>query len=202
MRRTALTRVGIGAMAVAVLVAGANALFGAAPTTRVMSSASSTSSTHAETFSVAPASARETPTSIGASAAAPLSPALVAGTRMVPVLEPGRTEWRDGRFAERTGDSVVVHFDTPVFRTRRRDKFEQGVRATLPLVFGAVADSMLADVPAGTLGGTADLLADLPGRGVRLPARYGWAIRLWPGVRPGQDGPLVVTYRVSVEAVR
>jgi hypothetical protein len=37
---------------------------------------------------------------------------------------------------------------------------------------------------------------------VRLPARYGWAIRLWPGVRPGQDGPLVVTYRVSVEAVR
>jgi hypothetical protein len=110
----------------------------------------------------------------------------------------GRTELRDGLVAVRSGDTVAVHFDTPATRTRRFDKFERIVRETLPQVYGAVADSVLARVPAGQLARSGDLLTELPERGVHLPTGDGGTLALWPETRPGRDGPLVVTYRATL----
>lgn len=115
-----------------------------------------------------------------------------------PVIREGRTDLPDGLFAERSGDDVFVSFDTPGHRTRRRDKFESVVRRTLPLVYGARVDSLLATIPPGGIVGSADLLDELPERGVHLRLADGWTLDLWPETRPGQDGPLVVRYRTRV----
>lgn len=102
-------------------------------------------------------------------------------------------------YVVRRGDSVTVWFDGVMTRTRRADKFERIVRATLPEVYGAVADSLLAHVRPGTLVGGANLVTELPVRGLRLPSAAGGAgLTLWPETRPGRDGPLVVAYRVTV----
>lgn len=111
----------------------------------------------------------------------------------------GRTELGDGLFALRLGDTVEVHFDTPTTRTRRRDKFERIVRRTLPIAFGEIADSALARVGAGTLVSGGDLLAELPAHGLRFPAGSGVRFAIYPITRPGQDGPLVVLYRATIE---
>ncbi|HEU4564097.1 MAG TPA: hypothetical protein VFS05_05600 [Gemmatimonadaceae bacterium] len=120
----------------------------------------------------------------------------------VPALAPripeGRTALGDGVEAVREGDTVAVHFDTPLTRTRRRDKFEHIVRSTLPRVYGPVVDSALGRMPAGSLTSGGDLLTELPVRGVRVPLADGSALTLWPATRPGQDGPLVVTYLATV----
>ena len=71
------------------------------------------------------------------------------------------------------------------------------VHLTLPEVYGALADSALAALPEGQLGEAGDLLTELPRRGVTLPAQDGWVLTLWPTTRPGQDGPLVTSYRVT-----
>jgi hypothetical protein len=110
----------------------------------------------------------------------------------------GRTGLRDSMYVERDGDSVVVHFDTELGRTRRRDKFEVTVRATLPVLYGAAMDSMLATLPEGAITGGRDLVSEVAVRGVRLPAPAGGALELWPVTRPGRDGPLVVGYRARV----
>ena len=114
------------------------------------------------------------------------------------VIAEGRTALRAGVVAIRTGDTVAVHFDTPATRTRRMDKFERIVRETLPAVYGALADSALGTVPAGTLARGGDLLTELPTRGVRLRTAGGATLALWPATRPGRDGPLVVTYRATL----
>jgi hypothetical protein len=115
------------------------------------------------------------------------------------IVTEGMTRIGDSLVAVRRGEVVSVHFDTPGLRTRRADKFEQIVRATLPAVYGPLADSLLARYPIAPLvlraGG---LLPDLPARGLRLPLGMGWVLALWPETRPGQDGPLVVTYRATV----
>jgi hypothetical protein len=116
------------------------------------------------------------------------------------VIAQGRTELHDGIYVVHTGDSIVVRFDAPLTRTRRRDKFEQIVRTTLPAVYGATADSLLAHLPAGQLLPDADLLVEMPFRGVPLPTRDGLSLTLWPETRPGQDGPLVVAYHVTSRA--
>lgn len=116
---------------------------------------------------------------------------------VTPVIPEGRDDLDGAIYAVRVGDTVFVHFDTPVTRTRRPEKFERTVRQTLPAVYGPVADSMLAAVPDGALTAGGDLLADLPTRGIRLTAPSGTALTLWPQTRPGEDGPLVVTYRVT-----
>src|SRR5205823_1353845 len=46
------------------------------------------------------------------------------------ILPQGRTDLPDSLFAVRSGDTVVVHFDTSPARTRRGDKFERIVRQT------------------------------------------------------------------------
>jgi hypothetical protein len=112
----------------------------------------------------------------------------------VPVIAEGRTDLPDGVYALRAGGNIEVHFDTPEARTRRADKFERLVRTTLPLIYGAIADSMLAKVPQGMVN-PKELLTELPARGVQLPIGGGWTLAVHPETRPGQEGPLVVTYR-------
>jgi hypothetical protein len=139
----------------------------------------------------------ETPSS---AAAATFAPTAGAAERAAPtpIVAEGRTELRDGIVAVRTGDTVAVHFDTPMTRTRRPEKFERIVRATLPEVFGTMADSALAATPAGRIASAGDLLTELPVRGVQLRTGDGDTLTLWPETRPGRDGPLVVTYRAAV----
>lgn len=141
------------------------------------------------------AAAAATPTSSATTptAAAPQT----APPTVTPVIPEGRHDIDSAIFAERVGDTVVVHFDTPMTRTRMPEKFEHTVRLSLPAVYGPVGDSMLAAVPQGTLTSGGDLLKDLPTRGIRLTAPNGAAVMLWPETRPGEDGPLVVTYRVA-----
>ena len=117
---------------------------------------------------------------------------------VAPVIGEGRSELRDSLFALRDGANVEVHFDRPMARTRRADKFERIVRATLPQVYGASADSILGRIREGEIAGAGDLLNDLPQRGLHWPVGNGMTMSLYPVTRPGQDGPLVVTYRVSV----
>ena len=131
--------------------------------------------------------------------AAPISPASVAWQAPVPlIVHEGRTTLPDSLVAERGGDSVSVDFDTPAARTRRRDKFEGVIRRTLPLVYGAPVDSLLRAIPAGGIVGDADLLEELPTRGIHLKVADGWTLDLWPETRAGQDGPLVVGYRARI----
>ena len=128
-----------------------------------------------------------------AAASAPAAPLIR------PVIPIGRTDLPDSLYAERRGDTVVVHFDTSPARTRRADKFETIVRQTLRSVYGAVADTLLATVPAGSLVMPNELVTTLPSRGIRLGSAGGARIQLWPETRPGRDGPLVVAYRTVVE---
>jgi hypothetical protein len=116
-----------------------------------------------------------------------------------PIIGFGRTDLPDSVYAERMGDTVVVHFDTSPARTRRADKFERIVRGTLRAVYGPLADTLLATVPDGRLAAPNELLNALPARGIHLAGANGRRIGLWPQTRPGRDGPLVVAYRTIVE---
>lgn len=114
------------------------------------------------------------------------------------VIPEGRTELDGGMFAVRNADTIKVHFDTELGRTRRPEKFERIVRSTLPELYGPAVDSLLAAIPAGGLTREGDLVNELPARGVRLALGAGWSLALWPETRPGRDGPIVVTYRALV----
>jgi hypothetical protein len=131
----------------------------------------------------------------------PAPPATQSTPRpLAPLVAPGRTEVGDGLYIERAGETVTVHFDTPTTRTRRRDKFESVVRRTLPEVYGSAAEAILSSIPEGTLVDPTIMVTDIAerGRGVRLDSGDGWKFSLWPETRPGEDGPLVVSYRVAV----
>lgn len=129
------------------------------------------------------------------------TPSVVSGTApaTTPAVPVGRTPLSGGVFAERMGDTVVVHFDTPGARTRRSDKFERVVRETLPVVLGDAGRSAVEQLPPGKLVPAGQLIAMLDSGPLHLPVGDGRAIRMTPGARPGQDGPLVVTYRVVIE---
>jgi len=103
----------------------------------------------------------------------------------------------EGMYATREGETIRVHFDTELGRTRRPAKFEQIVRATLPAVFGPAADSLLSQLPSGRIASRGDLLVDLPARGVELRHADGRTLTVWPETRAGRDGPIVVAYRVA-----
>jgi hypothetical protein len=138
-----------------------------------------------------PARVASVPAAIAAAPAVPQPPVAL-------IVREGRTELPDDVIFERGGDSVIVDFDTPATRTRRRDKFEAVVRRTLPMLYGARVDSVLRTIPDGGLAAGADLLTELPKRGVHLGVGGGWTLDLWPQTRPGQDGPLVVSYWARV----
>lgn len=143
-----------------------------------------------------PAAAIATPPK--ASAGTPARHDLGSTHTLTLAVPPGRTELRDSMYVERDADSAVVHFDTEMGRTRRRDKFEATVRATLPALYGARADSILAALPDGAITEGQDLVTELAARGVRLAIPAGGALELRPVTRPGRDGPLVVGYRARV----
>jgi len=115
-----------------------------------------------------------------------------------PVLPQGQSSLPQGPTAVRTDSLVTVSFDTPMIRTRIPAKFERLVRSTLPAVYGRSIDSVLSKIPEGGIARQGDLVSELPTRGVRIPVNSDWAIAVYPETRPGQDGPLVVRYRVSV----
>ena len=117
---------------------------------------------------------------------------------MKPIVAEGRTTLSDGLVAVRTGDTVTVQFDSPKMRTRQPEKFEQLVRATLPAIFGAAADSLLETIAAGNLIRGLDLAGAVPAHSIYLPLAAGWNLALWPETRPGRDGPLIVTYRAAL----
>jgi hypothetical protein len=152
------------------------------------------------------AGANNAPSSVATVAAAGTiaAPAAVdssihATARLGPIVGHGRTDLADSLFATRSGDTVVVHFDTSPARTRRADKFESVVRQTLKAVYGPIADSVLATVPTGKLVAPNELLTTLPSRGIHLAGPHGVRIVLWPETRAGRDGPLAVAYRAVVE---
>lgn len=138
------------------------------------------------------------PRAVGTSAAI-AGPGINGATPpLVPILAHGETTLSQGITATRSDSSVMVLFDVDGLRTRRRDKFEKLVRATLPAVYGRRADSLLAGMPDGAIAAQGDLLTELPSRGVHLALNDGWKLTLFPETRPGRDGPLVVRYRVAV----
>jgi len=154
--------------------------------------------------SVVAAAAPTTP-SASTPAASPATPPLAASRAMSGGIRPvqpripeGRTELRDSMFVVRSGDGVTVHFDTRDLRTRRAEKFESIVRSTLPRLYGPSVDSVLATIPVGQLVVGADLLTELPTRGVFVRVGDGSTIGIWPETRAGQDGPLVVNYRATL----
>lgn len=127
------------------------------------------------------------------------APALGPAPAPLSIIVPmGRSDAPDSLILERTGDSIVVDFDTDAARTRRRDKFESIVRQTLRLVYGPGVDAALAAVPAGTLVGGGDLLTELPTRGIHVKLSDGWTLDVFPETRPGRDGPLVGSYRTRL----
>ena len=117
---------------------------------------------------------------------------------LVPVVPVGETPLPDGLTARRADSTVTLSFDTPLSRTRIPERFEQFVRATLPIIYGPSVNSVLAKLPQGEIARQGNLLSQLPSRGVLIPIGTAWAIRLFPETRLGRDGPLVIRYRVSV----
>jgi hypothetical protein len=131
----------------------------------------------------------------------PALPSSPASTPLAPAIGLGETTLPEGVLAQRVDSTVTVSFDAPMMRTRMPEKFERFLRASLGEVYGAAADSALARVPAGSIATSqASLLYDLPTRGIHIPLAGGWQIAVYPEIRPGADGPLVVRYRATVVA--
>lgn len=124
---------------------------------------------------------------------------IAATPPITPVVPVGESSLREGVSAVRADSVVLLTFDTPMMRTRIPEKFEHFVRTTLPRIYGPVADSALARVPEGSLARSQrELLYELPNRGMHIPLRDGRSIALFPETRPGDDGPLVIRYKVFV----
>ena len=118
----------------------------------------------------------------------------------LPIVPVGASTLRDGPTVVRADSVVTLSFDIPLIRTRIPAKFEHLVRTTLPAIYGRGVDTVLSKIAEGDIARQGDLLSELPKRGVRIPVNAAWMIALFPETRPGQDGPLVVRYRVSVVA--
>ena len=179
-RRRTITKLIIGVAGItaasSVGVLGATALMGAHRATR-----------GADRFSVAPA---------GEVASPPIRTSKrVVAKPLLPVIAPGTTALDGGLIAVRSDSDVTLLFDQPMARTRIPEKFERFVRATLPALYGAAVDSVLRRIPDGALAEQGDLLTELPQRGMRIMSA-GWRLTVYPATRPGQDGPLVVRYRI------
>jgi hypothetical protein len=130
------------------------------------------------------------------SGTAAVEPAPPAG--FVPVIRVGETSLQYGVTAVRSDSGIVVLFDTPELRTRMPEKFERFLRWSLPQLYGAQVDSLLARIPLGRLVAQGNLLYELPTLGIHTPIDSVWHLDIYPEIRPGQDGPLVVRYRASV----
>jgi len=133
--------------------------------------------------------------------AVPASPAVAkvaSEAPFAPVLAEGQTVLPRGIIAVRNDSVVTLSFDEPMTRTRIPEKFEQLLRTTLPKVYGPAIDTVLSKLPSGNLSNQGNLVSELPTRGIRVPVKDAWTLAVYPETRPGQDGPLVVRYRVMV----
>lgn len=131
--------------------------------------------------------------------ASDVAPAASAPAAPSPSIEEGVSTLKGGLEVVRHGDTVVVSFDTPEGRTRRADKFERLLRRTLPMVYGRFADSLLTAQSTRLVTDPAALVNELPRNGLVVGAAGGWRLIVWPETRPGQDGPLVVRYRATLD---
>lgn len=133
---------------------------------------------------------------------APTTPVAPSASAAVPPVTPtigvGVTALGGGATATRSDTAVLVAFDTPELRTRTPEKFERFLRTTLAQIYGRQVETQLASIPLGKITAQGNLLYELPTRGIRLPAEAGWHLEVFPEIRPGDEGPLVVRYRVSV----
>jgi hypothetical protein len=118
---------------------------------------------------------------------------------VLPKIAMGQTMLGDSVVAVRTDSNVTLMFDKPMTRTRIPDKFERFLRRTLGEVYGSQVETVLAGLPEGALI-QGDLVNELPARGIHVPMSNDWKLSIYPETRPGQDGPLVVRYRVAVTA--
>jgi len=132
----------------------------------------------------------------GPTVAAPVTSPVSAALK--PLVPEGTTTLAGGITATRHDSVVVLSFDFAGARTRIPERFERLVRATLPTVYGARADSAIRAIPDGGIARQGDLFTELTERGVRIPLGSGGEIALYPISRPGHDGPLVTQYRVTV----
>jgi hypothetical protein len=153
--------------------------------------------------SIVPQGAQLPSTTAGATpkpsvAPAPSAAAAASDAILPPTIKAGDTPLGNGVVATRADSGVFVAFDTPELRTRTPEKFEAFLRATLGQIYGARMDSALAKVPAGRIVGQGDLLFELPTRGIQLAIQPGWHLEVFPEIRPGRDGPLVIRYRAFV----
>ena len=146
--------------------------------------------------SASTAAAVTTPAAVAAETPAAPKPS----SPVSPILPVGNSTLADGVGAFRSDSGVTLSFDMPMTRTRRAEKFEQFVRATLPAIYGPKIDSALAKMPAGSLAHQGDLTSELPTRGVRIPVDSAWDVLVYPETRKGVDGPLVVRYRAVTTA--
>src|SRR5262245_49590139 len=83
-----------------------------------------------------------------------------------PVLPEGTTTLPSGMTATRHDSVVILSFDFAGARTRIPERFERLVRATLPSLYGARADSAVRAIPEGGIARQGDLFKELTERGV------------------------------------
>ena len=152
----------------------------------------------AKAMTPAPTTAQQGVTMSAAPATTPVTAAPVTPAPVSPLVPQGQSNLPDSLLATRADSVITVSFDRTMIRTRNPWKFERLVRSTLPALYGPLADSALARIPEGGLVRQGDLINELPTRGMRIPVAPGWTFTLFPITRPGQDGPLVTQYRVSV----
>lgn len=152
----------------------------------------------AKAMAAAPSTAQQGVTTPAAPAPAPATTTPVTPAPVSPLVPQGQSSLPDSLLATRADSVITVSFDRTMIRTRNPWKFERLVRSTLPALYGPLADSALARIPEGGLVRQGDLINELPTRGMRIPVAPGWTFTLFPITRPGQDGPLVTQYRVSV----
>jgi hypothetical protein len=152
----------------------------------------------AKAMAAAPSTAQQGATTPAAPAAALATTTPVTPAPVSPLVPQGQSSLPDSLLAMRADSVITVSFDRTMIRTRNPWKFERLVRSTLPALYGPLADSALARIPEGGLVRQGDLINELPTRGMRIPVAPGWTFTLFPITRPGQDGPLVTQYRVSV----
>jgi hypothetical protein len=131
-----------------------------------------------------------------AAASAAAGPATPAG--FTPVIRVGETSLQYGVTAIRSDSGIAVMFDTPELRTRMPEKFERFLRWSLPQIYGPRVDTLLTRVPLGRLVAQGNLLYELPTLGIHMPIDSVWHLDIYPEIRPGQDGPLVVRYRAAL----
>ena len=114
------------------------------------------------------------------------------------VLVEGQTQLTDSIYAIRSGDSVIVNFDRFGYRTRRSDKLETSLRATLPLIYGRSATAFIDTLKPGHLVTERDVVGTLATAGMLVTLDNGTEVRVRVLTRTGRDGELAIGYLTTI----